>query len=72
MGIDILSHRIPDESPILSFLQLLEKNTLAWQVLDTPSATKIKHDVSACGMHQSKRGKQWHITMKANIGTEKY
>ena len=87
--------RLPDESTILRFRHVLEKNKLAERILATvnlllgakglmlrsgtvvdatlisaPSSTKNASGERDPEMHQSKKGQQWFVGMKAHIGVD--
>lgn len=39
-------------------------------IIQAPSSTKNKKNERAPGMHQTKKGNEWHFGMKAHIGVD--
>ena len=80
-----LSGPLPDETTILNFRHLLERNQLGQGLLakinahlesqglrlrEAPSSTKNRTGERDPEMHQTKKGNQWHFGMKAHIGVD--
>jgi IS5 family transposase len=84
-GIDMISDRIPDETTILAFRHLLEKNDLGKQIFEVVKAhlkangmamkqgtiIDATHEERDPEMHQTKKGNQWYFGMKVHIGVDK-
>jgi transposase, IS5 family len=81
-GIEVFSDRIPDETTILNFRHMLEKNGLGWQIFDTVKALLAARGMtmrdgtvvdatliaapSSTGNKEGKRDTEMHQTKKGN------
>ncbi len=50
---------------------MLKKGTIVdATIISAPSSTKNESNARAPGMHQTRKGNQWHFGMKLHIGTD--
>ena len=61
---------IHDNNTIMNFRHLLERHGLACQIFEQISTWLSEAGERDPGMHQIKKGNQWHFGMKAPIGVD--
>ena len=62
-GLSLTRGSLPDETTILNFRHLLERNDLATRLMSEVNAMLGERDPD---MHQTKKGNNWHFGMKAH------
>src|SRR5664279_1883528 len=77
-GIDLTTDLVPDETTILRFRHLLEKQLLLKSgtivdatIIAAPPSTKNAAKERDPEMKQTRKGRQWHFGMKLHVGTDR-